>query len=186
MAFTERSRASREAVLAAARGAFAEHGYERSTVRGIAAVAGVDPSMVIRYFGSKESLFAAAVDVDLGLPDLSAVAPGQRGEVLSRHFLTLWESPPTAEILTSLLRASGTNADAAERFRRVFTDQVVELARSISPDGADATRRAGQLSTHMLGTALCRYILRLPTVAEPSAEEAIASLAQIVQRILDP
>jgi AcrR family transcriptional regulator len=63
MAFTERSRAARDAILTAARRRFTEEGYERTTIRTVAADAGIDPSMVMRYYGSKDGLFSAAVDV---------------------------------------------------------------------------------------------------------------------------
>ncbi|MFC4950683.1 TetR family transcriptional regulator [Pseudonocardia sp. GCM10023141] len=186
MVFTERSRASRDAVLAAARHAFAEHGYERTTVRGVASAAGLDPSMVMRYYGSKEGLFAAAVDVDLRLPDLSAIPRPQRGAALAEHFLTLWEDPPTAEVLALLLRSAATNPAAADRIRDVFTGQVVALAHTLDPaDETAARRRAAQLTAHMLGTALCRYVLRLPPVATPSREAAAAAMAPVVQAILD-
>ena len=64
---------TRLAILQAAKAEFAEHGYDRANIRAIAAIASIDPSMVMRYFGNKEGLFAAAVDVDLRLPDLRHV-----------------------------------------------------------------------------------------------------------------
>src|SRR3954468_1292530 len=90
-----RSDATRAAILAAARGRFAADGYERATIRAIAADASIDPAMVMRYFGNKEKLFAAAADFDLRLPDLSAVPPGEVGRALVRHFLDRWESDDT-------------------------------------------------------------------------------------------
>lgn len=189
MAFTERSRASREAVLSAARQTFAERGYERTTVRVVAGAAGVDPSMVIRYFGSKDGLFAAAVDVDLRLPDLSTVPPDRRGDVLAAHFAELWEGSSTAEILVVLLRSATTNETAAERIRDVFAGQVLQLVVRLD-DAGDADRsvrrRAGRIATHVLGTALTRYVLRLPPVAELSRAEMVTGLAPLLQAELVP
>jgi hypothetical protein len=74
-----RSVPARRAILAAARARFAAEGYERTTVRAIAADADIDASMVMRYFGSKEDLFAAAADIDLRLPSLKGVDPNQLG-----------------------------------------------------------------------------------------------------------
>src|SRR5262245_24774569 len=82
---------TRAAILASAATLFAAHGYERTTVRDIAAGAGIDPSMVIRYFGSKDELFARVAEPDLRLPDLRTVAHAQIGETLVRHFLSVWE-----------------------------------------------------------------------------------------------
>jgi AcrR family transcriptional regulator len=189
MAFTERSRPAREALLAAARRSFAEHGYDRTTVRSVAADAGVDPSMVIRYFGSKRDLFAATLDletlrVDLRLPDLLAVPPAERGARLARHFLELWEEEPTSVVLAVLLRSATTNAVAAARVQTVFADQVLAVVRSLDPEGAQA--RAGTLAAHVLGTALCRYVLALPPLATASRDEVVATMGPVVQTILDP
>jgi AcrR family transcriptional regulator len=184
VAFTERSRASREAVLAAARASFAERGYERTTVRLVAAEAGVDPSMVIRYFGSKDGLFAAAVEVDLHLPDLTGVPSDQRGEVLARHFLRLWEDERTGEVLALLLRSATTNEAAATRLREVFAAQVVALVAALGLPGPEVARRAGLISTQVLGTALTRYVLRLPPVVALSPAEVIEALAPNLQPLL--
>lgn len=184
MVFTERSRTSREALLASARTTFGECGYERTTVRAVAAAAGVDPSMVTRYFGGKDGLFAAAVDVDLRLPDLAAVPEGERAEVLARHFVVVWEEPGTGEALRILLRASTTHEIAASRVRQVFAEQVVRLLASLG-EGTDVRRRAGRIATLMLGTALTRYVLRLAPVAELDAEELIQDLAAALRGPLE-
>src|ERR1044072_7579872 len=94
-----RSDATRTAILAAAGERCAADGYERPTIRAIARDARIDPSMVMRYYGNKEGLFAAAVEFDLRLPDLSAAAHDRVGHVLVRHFLDVWEE---ADVLTAL------------------------------------------------------------------------------------
>ncbi len=184
MAFTERSRPAREAVLAAARRAFATEGYERTTIRAVASDAGVDPAMVIRYFGSKEALFATAVEVDLHLPRLAGVAPEDRGKVLARHFVGLWDDEPTAGILRVLLRSASTHEIAAERIRAVFAGQVLALA---GPAGAtpEGRQRAVRLSSYVLGTALCRYVVELPLLAELDAADLVDTMAPVIQAILD-
>src|SRR4051794_34642851 len=117
MGFTPRSEETRGAILAAARRRFAADGYERATIRAIAADAGIDPSMVMRYYGSKDGLFAAAVDVDLRLPDLSGITPERLGETLVRHFLDRWDQD---DVLVLLLRTAISSEAAAERLREVF------------------------------------------------------------------
>src|SRR2546422_10073377 len=87
-----RSERTKAAILEAAREQFAASGYERATIRAIAAAAGIDPAMVMRYFGTKEKLFAAAAEFDLRLPDLAAVPRGTVGSVLVGYFLDRWES----------------------------------------------------------------------------------------------
>ncbi|GIF39971.1 TetR family transcriptional regulator [Actinoplanes xinjiangensis] len=176
-----RSDATRAAILVAARERFAADGFERATIRAIAADARIDPSMVMRYYGNKEALFAAAADFDLRLPDLGDT-PGERiGTTLARHFLHRWEGDET---LMALLRAAVTKEAAAERIRSVFVQQVGPVAARLAPDPAQAATRAGLVATQMLGFALCRYILRLPPVVGLTPEEAAAWLAPTIQRYL--
>ena len=74
-----------------ARSAFAARGYELTTIRAVAAQAGIDASMVMRYFGSKAGLFTAAATMDLQIPDLTATPAARRGELLVRHLVERWE-----------------------------------------------------------------------------------------------
>lgn len=166
-------------ILAAAREHFARSGYERATIRGIAADAAIDPSMVMRYFGSKEGLFAAAARFDLELPDLAATPEDQLGRRLVGHFVARWERD---DALVVLLRSAATNTAAAERMSEIFTTQLLPVV-----DGAheaDAGRRAGLIATQMLGLALCRYVLRLPPVVAMSPDELADWLGPTVQRYL--
>lgn len=176
-----RSDATRAAILVAARERFAADGYERATIRAIAADADIDPSMVIRYYGSKEKLFAAAAAFDLRLPDLQALPGGQRGAALVAHFLDRWESDDT---LMALLRAAVTNEAAAARMRDIFATQVAPAVRTVAPDPAEAAVRSGLVASQILGTALIRYVLRLPPVATMDRGELITWLAPTVQRYL--
>jgi AcrR family transcriptional regulator len=184
MAFTERSRAAREAILSAARRRFTEEGYERTTIRTVAADAGLDPSMVMRYYGSKDGLFSAAADVDLRLPNLVDVRSPELGAVIAQHFVTLWESDWGQGTLLTLIRSAASHPEAAQRVRAVFAEQVIPLVREAVGDRADADVRAGLLSTHLLGTALCRYILRLPPIAAMDLDALVAAMAPVLQHCL--
>jgi AcrR family transcriptional regulator len=164
-------------ILAAARERFAESGYEAATIRGIAADANIDPSMVMRYFGNKEQLFAAAAQFDLRFPDLSGVEPDELGHALVSHFLALWEGD---EALTVLLRSATTNAEAAQRMKDIFAAQLLPVIAKFVPD--EAARRAGLIATQVLGMALCRFVLRLPPVVAMSADELHHWLGPTLQR----
>jgi AcrR family transcriptional regulator len=178
------SETTKAAILAAARERFAADGYERATIRAVAAHAGIDPAMVMRYFGNKEKLFAAAADFDLQLPDLSTVPPDQVGNVLAAHFLERWEADGA---LMVLLRTSVTNDDAAERMRAIFAGQLGPYAARMSDDPASAPQRAALVATQVLGMALCRYVLRLPPVVAMTHEEVIAWIGPTLQHYLvDP
>ena len=184
MSFTPRSQPARDAVLTAARRAFAAHGYERTTVRAVAADAGVDPSMVIRYYGTKDDLFRAATEIDLALPDLSRVPAADRGTVLARRFVALWDDPATGEVLTVLLRSAPTSEGAAERIRDTFAGQVLVMVRDAGSQDRDVAARAAALGSFMLGSALSRYVLGLPPLATASPDEVVTIMAPVIDAVL--
>jgi len=175
-----RSSAETKAViLAAARQRFAESGFERATIRAIAADANIDPSMVMRYFGSKDQLFAAASDLDLQIPICPTSNAISWVSAWSPHFLNRWEGD---EALIVLLRSSTTNPEAAQRMRGIFAGQLLPAVAKINPDAS--ARRAGLVATQVLGMALCRYVLQVPPVVGMSRDELIAWLGPTVQRYL--
>lgn len=176
-----RSDATRAAILDAARERFAADGYERATIRAIAADARIDPAMVMRYYGSKERLFAAAAEFDLRLPDLAAIPRRRLGATVIGVFLDRWEHDET---LTALLRAAVTNPAAADRMRAIFATQLGPAVARLGMPPAEARHRAGLVATQMLGLGLCRYALRLPPVVALSRAEAVAWLGPTVQRYL--
>jgi AcrR family transcriptional regulator len=181
---SRRSDTTRARILSAAKARFAADGYQKATIRAIAADADIDPSMVMRYYGNKAKLFAAAVDVDLRLPDLTAIPKRHLGRTLVAHFLRRWEGDPTDDALLMLLRSAATDDLAAERLRTIFRDQLAPAVISLIGDPAEAAQRAGLVSTQMLGLALCRNILRLPPVAALDPETVVARIAPTVQRYL--
>ncbi|MER6059649.1 TetR family transcriptional regulator [Streptomyces sp. NPDC001792] len=176
-----RSDATRTAILDAARERFAADGYERATIRAIARDARIDPSMVMRYYGSKEGLFAAAVALDLRLPDLTGVPRDGVGRALVSHFLGVWEEN---EELTAVLRVGATNQAGAERMQGIFRDQLLPVARQVCPDPEQVPARAALCAAQLLGLALTRYVLRLPAARELTREELLAWLGPTVQRYL--
>ncbi|MGW3359172.1 TetR/AcrR family transcriptional regulator [Streptomyces bungoensis] len=178
---SRRSDATRTAILAAARERFAADGYERATIRAIARDARIDPSMVMRYFGSKEGLFAAAVTLDLHLPDLRQVPHEEVGRALVTHFLALWEEN---EELTAVLRVGATNEAGAERMQGIFRDQLLPVARQACPDPEQVPARAALCAAQLLGLALTRYVLRLPPAVALPRAELVAWLGPTVQRYL--
>ncbi|MEV0527820.1 TetR family transcriptional regulator [Streptomyces sp. NPDC050439] len=176
-----RSDATRGAILAAARERFAADGYERATIRAIARDARIDPSMVMRYYGNKEGLFAAACAIDLRLPDLTSVPREAVGRALVTHFLDVWEKDG---VLTAMLRVGITNTAGAERMQAIFRDQLLPVARRVCPDPAEAPTRAGLCASQILGMALTRYVLRFPPALALSAEEMADWVGPTVQRYL--
>lgn len=178
---TPKSIRTREAIEAAARELFGAQGFERTTVREIGARARIDPSMIIRYFGSKDALFAHVARPDLHLPDVGVGDPATIGERLVRHFLEQWEGEQSGGGLPVLLRSATSNPEAAERLADIFRAQVFPaIARAGTPE--TAASRAGLVATQLLGLALARYVLRLPPVVAMSADELVRSIGETIQR----
>ncbi|ASW57895.1 hypothetical protein CIK06_21475 [Plantactinospora sp. KBS50] len=174
---------TRLAILAAARRQFTDLGYDKASVRSIAGAAGIDPSMVIRYFGSKDGLFDAALAADLALPDLVGVPPADRGRTLAEHFVRRWEGDLHDDALALLLRSAATNPAAADRVREIFRRQLVGMIAAVVPP-AEAPRRAGLVATQVLGLALCRYLLRLPPVVGMTPAAIGRMIGPTLQRYL--
>jgi AcrR family transcriptional regulator len=172
---------TKQAILLAARERFAAAGYDRATIRAIAADAHIDPAMVIRYFGTKEKLFAAAAGFELHLPLLEGVPAERIGSILVEHFVRRWEGDET---LLALLRTAVTHDVAAERMREIFSTQVGAAVARLIGDPTETGLRAGLISSQILGLALCRYALRLPPVVDMSPDEVVGWLGPTVQRYL--
>jgi AcrR family transcriptional regulator len=177
-----RSEGTRRAILGAARSAFAARGFEQATIRAVAAEAGVDPSMVMRYFGSKAGLFTAAVTMDLHIPDLRTVPADARGELLTRVFVARWEQPPSDDEMIAMLRAGVTSETVAAQFQSVLTQLVTEPIAALGDELA--AERGALIAAQMLGLGLCRYILRFEPLASMSADALVAAVAPSVQRYL--
>jgi len=176
-----RSQPTRDRILDAARRLFAEEGYDRTTIRTVAAAADIHPSMVMRYYGSKEGLFAAAADFDLAIPDLANVPRSEIGKTLVRHFVERWEA--RAEELPALLRVAVTYEPAREKLLQLFREQVAPTVANIcGPERAPVC--AALMATQTLGLALTRYVLRLPPVVALPVEVIVERLGTTLQSYL--
>ncbi|MGW4075556.1 TetR/AcrR family transcriptional regulator [Streptomyces asiaticus] len=138
-----------------------------------------DPALAIRYFGSKEGLFAAAAEFHVALPDLPSVPPDALATLLLPRFFAVWEQDRT---FLALLRAAATNPTAAEKMREVFVTQV---APALSPATRDqATERAALWWAFVIGLATSRYILATPGIAGMSHEDPARWPAPVIRQIL--
>ncbi|OLR93015.1 TetR/AcrR family transcriptional regulator [Actinokineospora bangkokensis] len=171
--------ATRAAILDAARVLFSTEGLDRVTLRDIAAEAGVDPAMVIRYFGSKDGLFDEAARFDLRLPDLSGVTPDELGPALLPHLFEVWEN--NAGFL-ALLRAATTNRSAADKMLDLFVEQVAPALARAAVDRPG--ERAALLGSQVLGMVLSRYVLRVPPLVRMDRDELGAWLTPVIRYYL--
>lgn len=173
---------ARQRILEAARVHFRGHGYRSATIRAIAADAQIDPSMVMRYFGTKRDLFAAAVDLDLRLPDLTGRPRAALGRGLVEHFLARWEGGGD-DTLVTLLRSAATEPDAVDVLRQVFAEQLTPAVAQVA-GSETAALRAGLVASQMLGLALVRDVLALDPVATASPAEVARLVGPAIQRYL--
>jgi len=177
---------TRKEILGAARASFAAFGYDRTTIRGVAADAGVDPALVHRFFGSKDELFAAALANAMTpgerIPELLEGDVGQLGERITRYFLSVWEAQPSRDVLIGMLRSAATNEHAATVMREFFSQEV--LGRMAPSLGADARLRTTLVNSQLLGIAVSRYVLRIEPLASASPETIVAAYAPTLQRYL--
>ena len=178
---TPKSIRTREAIETAAKELFSLNGFDRTTVRDIGARAGIDPSMIIRYFGSKDALFAHVALPDLELPDLSQADSATIGETMVRHFLEQWEGEQAGGGMPVLLRSAASNEEAAGRLRVMFRDQVFPAIARLGPPETAATR-AGLVASQILGLAMARYVLMLPPVVMMSQDVIVRMVGETVQR----
>ncbi|MDO3704688.1 TetR family transcriptional regulator [Micromonospora sp. C28SCA-DRY-2] len=179
---------TREAILDAARTAFAERGFDAASIRAIAATAGVDPALVHHYFGSKDQLFLAAMNAPVNPGELiPRIVAGDRdgiGERLVRLFLGVWDSPAgTAGV--ALLRSAMSNEWTARLLREFLVTQVLRrVLDHLDVDPAELPLRGSLVASQLIGLAVMRHVVRLEPIASAPAETLVAVVAPTVQRYL--
>ncbi|MEU7282951.1 TetR family transcriptional regulator [Streptomyces sp. NPDC045431] len=178
---------ARERILEAARAEFAARGYDKTSVRGIARTAGVDPALVHHYFGTKDDVFAAAIEMSfepaLVVPAVLGAGPEGVGERLARTFLGVWENPATRAPLLAILRSALTHEAAATVLRGFVLRRLLErVAGELRVP--DPRFRAELAASHMIGIAILRYVVRVEPLASADPEQIVAMVAPALQRYL--
>jgi len=179
---------TREAILAAARHAFAEKGFDGASIRYIATNAGVDPALVHHYFGPKDQLFLAAMQIPIDpgkiIPQIAAAGIDGLGERLVRTFLGIWDSPAGGAGV-ALLRSAVRNEFATRLFREFITTQVMRRVLShLDLDPAEVPTRASLVASQLIGMAMMRYVIKLEPLASAPAEAVVAAVGPTIQRYL--
>jgi AcrR family transcriptional regulator len=170
MTRAERRRRTESRILAAARARFAEVGYDRTTIRAVAAAAKVDPALVMQYFGDKKGLFRRAVEVppDEELPTDPA---GLIELLLSIVGVKLGELPQTS---LPLLRSTFTHPEATERMRAAMARQVEQASAAIP--GEDAELRAALILAILFGVSTGRNLIGLGPLRDATPEQIMRLL----------
>jgi AcrR family transcriptional regulator len=179
---------TRAAILAAARRRFADEGYDATSLRAIAIDAGVDPGVVLHFFGSKDGLFQAAVGWPFDPARLAPVFAGPGSHVsgtrVARTFLELWDDPLTRASLEAVLRSAMSHRESARLLREFVVHEL--FARLVSHlDGADAGLRANLAAAQLIGVAILRYIVRIEPLASASTDDLVARLAPTLDRYFE-
>jgi AcrR family transcriptional regulator len=179
---------TRDAVLTAAREAFAERGFDGATIRGIAAEAGVDPALVHHYFGSKDQLFLAAIEApadpaDL-LPEVLAAGRDQLGAAVVRLLLKVWDGPMRPAGL-ALVRSAVGNEWTAKLLREFLVTQVLRrVVGTLDLSPAEREVRGGLVASQLIGIVMARYVIKVEPLASASPEWLVAAIGPNVQRYL--
>lgn len=179
---------TRGQILDAARESFARKGFNGTTIRGVATAAGVDPALVHHYFGSKDDLFLAALEIPVDpravVPAVLAEGLDGAAERLLRLFLSVWDDPETRLPLVALVRSSLGDEGPGNLLREAMLRIVFTPLREVLPPD-EGERRAQLVATQMIGLIVGRYLLRLEPLASMTGEEVVAWVAPTVQRYLD-
>jgi AcrR family transcriptional regulator len=181
---------TRAEILAAAKEVFAAAGYDRATIRAIAARAAVDPALIHHYFGTKDKLFSESISLPFSPADaVSQVLddhPDNAGGELVRVFFTIWEQEDARASLLGMLRtAIGGDDRAVVAFRQFILEAVKQrIAPRIGE--ADAEMRVLAMASQLVGIAIVRYVVKVEPLASASVEEIVALVGPRLQSYLEP
>jgi len=178
---------TRDAILAAARVGFATRGYEATSLRSIASEAGVDPGLVVHYFGTKDGLFAAATAFPAALPallgSLTRLPPDEFPYALVRAYLNFVDSDSSRNAILALVRSAVSNERAAATLREFMAAELLPVIARMTGH-SDAERRASLVTAQLIGIAMMRHVLRLDPLVTATPEEIAALVAPAIRQYL--
>jgi AcrR family transcriptional regulator len=179
---------TREAILTAARKAFTERGFDKASIRQIATVAEVDPALVHHYFGSKDKLFLAAMQVpfDPGevIPQVFAGGTDGVGERLVRTVLTVWDSPAGGAAI-GIMRSVLSHDWSARMLREFVTSQILRrVIQHLDVDPKEAPLRTTLAASQLVGVMMVRYIVKVEPLTSTPREVLVSAIGPTIQRYL--
>jgi AcrR family transcriptional regulator len=177
---------TRDEIASAARARFADAGYDRTTIRAIAADAGVDPALVLRFYGSKENLFREVMALPAAVADaFAALAEGPRetvGRRLAELVVGVLENPATRTIVLGRIRSATSHPDAAALVRETVARDLLGLAGALTDD--EPLTRATLVGAHFVGVALARHIVLVAPLSTMTPAEVVDVVAPTFQHCL--
>ncbi len=176
---------SREDILAAARVLFGDRGYDKASIRAIAREARVDPALVHHFFGTKEELFAAAMQFPVDPSVLmTGIFAGPRSEIgmrLARVFLGVWGDERLRPQFLGIIRSATTSEQGAALLREFVSERILSrVGAGLGTPTINVTAAAAQ----MVGVVMLRYVLEIEPIASADEEELVALLGPTLQRYL--
>jgi len=181
----ERRRRSEVTILEAARELFATDGFERTTIRGVAARAGVDPALVMQHFGSKEGLFAASTRWSTSDQTLLTAEACDFPAAALADLLAHFEQAEDREAAVALMRNCLTHPAALAAMRdEVMSERKAAVAAGL--EGPDAELRAGLFAACMIGLGMARYLIKLEPVASATPEELTRLMEPVLRALVEP
>jgi AcrR family transcriptional regulator len=180
---------TRQDILDAARARFATDGFAATTIRRVAADAGVNPSLVMQFFNSKAELFGAVMSITpKALARIATVFEGpdeHLGERVVRAHLEVWDgAPEDSEPLLAMLRGAIANEQAGAQLREFLQARLVDAMGSGRAEDPLAALRAGVASSMLVGIIVGRRLVGVPILAEADTETLVALLAPAIQEVL--
>ncbi len=177
---------TRAEILASARTLFAARGFANTSVRAVAADAAVDPALVHHYFGTKDDLFMAALQIPVDLRAMLAPVveqgPDGAAERMLRTFLSVWDDPEHQAAFVVLFR-SLIEPSGERLLKEGFLPVVLRpLAESLGLERPEL--RIQLVASQVFGLIICRYILRLEPLALMTADQVVGTYAPTLQRYL--
>jgi AcrR family transcriptional regulator len=177
---------NRANIIDAARALFAEHGYDRATIRAIAERATVDPALVYHYFDDKHALLVAALTPPAGIAQVVAgiTDSNHAGEQLMSSILNVWDSDPRMRgYLTAMLRTALSHEEGATLMRE--NQRALALAAVgylVRDDNYDL--RIALIGAQLAGVLLSRYIIATPALADVATDDLVQILGPVVQHFV--
>jgi AcrR family transcriptional regulator len=179
--------ATQEAILAAARRQFSELGYGRTTLRGIARAAGVDPRLLLHYFGSKQELFVASVELPMEprvvVDTVFDGPPSEAAGRAARLLVSVIDTPDMRRPFLALLRAAVTEPEAAALIRGVLTERLLGPI-SARVGGERPELRASLVASQLVGLIVTRHIVEIEPLSVASRDDLVRALEPVFQHYL--
>jgi AcrR family transcriptional regulator len=169
----QRRRNTERRIVDAAREVFAERGYERATIRAVAAAAAVDPALVMQYFGTKQNLFDVAIVIGEPHPEAAPGSDQLIESLLAALGVKIGTLPETS---LAMIRSMLTHPEAAEAARDRLAEQIDRIAASLPAGADDKELRAALIVTSMLGLTVAHQLLQVPLLRDAPPERLAALL----------